>query len=42
MDIERQRYLLSRFDTFLCLPLFGPSLTIRRRCLKEDCIEEYQ
>lgn len=40
-DIENQQSLLNRFDTFLCIHLFGPSKSIQKLCLNEDCIDEY-
>ena len=40
-DIQYQESILSRFDTFLILPLFGPPIAKRRSCQNHDCKKEY-
>ena len=40
-DIERQKYILTRFDTFLILPLFSPTVAKRYRCRFYSCKAEY-
>lgn len=40
-DIQYQESILSRFDTFLILPLFGPPIAKRRSCQYSDCRNTY-
>ncbi|KAK8800225.1 hypothetical protein WA171_004860 [Blastocystis sp. BT1] len=40
-DIERQKSILTRFDTFLILPLFSPTVAKRYRCRFYSCKAEW-